>query len=183
MVKKLTTLLSLLSKEILIFKLLLLKFSLLTVMHKKIVSLVFLLKNGYINLLGNLNIVDRVPENRSYFTKSNLNLYFVFRYDLSDACAAALANGLLKDFNIISETDRDEVIDTFKVQREKQRMCAEKIAERSPDLQNLTCIGLDSKKDSRALLINTVGEGDDMRVFKSSGTVDNLTFTVESGQF
>ncbi len=36
MVKKLTTLLSLLSKEILIFKLLLLKFSLHTVMHKKL---------------------------------------------------------------------------------------------------------------------------------------------------
>ncbi len=92
-----------------------------------------------------------------------------------------MANGLLKDFGIISDKDSDEVIDSFKIQREKQRMCVEKVQERSLDLQNLTCIGLDSKRDTNALLMNTITDGEEVRIFKTSGTVDNLTFTVESG--
>jgi hypothetical protein len=92
-----------------------------------------------------------------------------------------LANSLLKDFGIISDADSDEVIDSYKIQREKQRMCADSVQQRNPDLQNLTCIGMDSKRDSKALMINTVGEGEDTKVFKTAGTVDNLTFTVESG--
>ncbi len=72
-----------------------------------------------------------------------------------------MANGLLKDFGIISDNDSDEVIDSFKIQREKQRMCVEKVQERSLDLQNLTCIGLDSKRDTNALLMNTITDGEE----------------------
>ncbi len=55
------------------------------------------------------------------------------------------------------------------------------VQQRNPDLQNLTCIGIDSQRDNKALMIKTVGEGEDTKVFKTAGTVDNLTFTVESG--
>jgi hypothetical protein len=54
-----------------------------------------------------------------------------------------------KDFAIISDTDKVEVIDSFKVEHEQQRMRAASVEERNPDLQQLTCICLDFKRDSK----------------------------------
>jgi hypothetical protein len=95
--------------------------------------------------------------------------------------AAALANGLLKDLSFIDENDRTDVLDASKIMREKARICAGNIDERAPDLTGLKCIGLDSKRDSNVPQLQEVIENGVMRVFKTSSTVDNLTFTVESG--
>jgi hypothetical protein len=95
--------------------------------------------------------------------------------------AAALANGLLKDLGFIDEKDRVDVIDASKIMREKARICASNIQERSPDLSGLTCIGLDSKRDSNVPQLQEVHEDGGVKVFKTKTTVDNLTFTVESG--
>jgi hypothetical protein len=90
-------------------------------------------------------------------------IYISFRYEVSDSAAAALANALLKDFDIITEEDRMEVIDNFKIQQEKQRLCADSADERIPDLQKLSCIVLDSKRNSKALVLKTFGKGDNAR--------------------
>jgi hypothetical protein len=82
----------------------------------------------------------------------------------------------------ITDEDTVDVIDTYKIQREKKRKCAESVKARCPDLQNLTCIGMDSRRDSKALIMKTVGEGDDEKIFRTTGTVENLSFTVESGK-
>jgi hypothetical protein len=60
-------------------------------------------------------------------------------------------------------------------------MSAASISERSPDLKDLKCLGLDSKRDTDALVIQQVQEGEEMRAYKTAATIDNLTFTVESG--
>ncbi len=57
-----------------------------------------------------------------------------FRYGVSDYAAAALANGLLKDFGLISDTDRFEVIDPSKISREKRRVGEASIKEREDDV-------------------------------------------------
>ena len=65
--------------------------------------------------------------------------------------AAALANGLLKDFGIITREDRDEVIDGNKIRREKMRVSKGVVTEQDEDVINLTCIGVDGKKDKDSL--------------------------------
>jgi hypothetical protein len=95
--------------------------------------------------------------------------------------AAALANALMKDLGYITETDRVDVLDANKIQREKRRMCAASVQEHSSDLRKLSCIGVDSKRDSNSLVIQEVVEGDVLTAFKTTAVVDHLTFTAESG--
>jgi hypothetical protein len=105
----------------------------------------------------------------------------IYRCGISDYQASALANGLLKDFGIITATDRVEVLDPSKISRERQRISSASLVE--PDLTNLRCLGLDSKRDSNALVIQEVQTDDgETRAYKTAATVDNLTFTVESGK-
>ena len=104
-----------------------------------------------------------------------------FRYGLSDYAAAALANALLKDFGIITATDRVDVLDPSKISREKKKIGAAAIVEREPDIYQLECIGLDSKRDSDVPVILKIQEGEEIRDFKTRATVEHLTFTVESG--
>jgi hypothetical protein len=96
--------------------------------------------------------------------------------------AAALANALMKDLGFITETDRVDVLDANKIQREKRRMCAASVQEHSADLRELKYIGLDSKRDAKSLVIQEVLEGDVLTAFKTTAVVDHLTFTVESGK-
>jgi hypothetical protein len=56
---------------------------------------------------------------------------------------------LLKDLGFISDVDKIDVIDANKIKREKSRICTLSVKDREPDLQELTCIGLDSKKDNK----------------------------------
>jgi DNA integrity scanning protein DisA with diadenylate cyclase activity len=82
-----------------------------------------------------------------------------FRYGVSDYAAAALANALLKDFGIITNTDRVEVIDSSKISREKRRIGATSVIDREQDILKLQCIGLDSKKDANVpepVVIDTI---------------------------
>lgn len=104
-----------------------------------------------------------------------------FRYGVSDYAAAALANGLLKDFGLITISDRVEVIDPSKISREKRRIGTASVTEREEDICHLQCIGLDSKRDANVPVILQTQEGEDVRIFKTKATVDHLTFTVESG--
>jgi len=105
-----------------------------------------------------------------------------FRYGVSDYAAAALANGLLKDFGLITNSDRVEVIDPSKISREKRRIGIASIAEREEDTHRLHCIGLDSKRDANVPVILQSEEGEAVRIFKTKATVDHLTFTAESGE-
>jgi hypothetical protein len=97
--------------------------------------------------------------------------------------SAALANGLLKDLGFIDEKNRVDVIDASKIMQEKTQICASSIQVRSPDLSGLTCIGLNSKRDSNVPQLQEVHEDDVMKMFKTKSTihVNNLTFAVESG--
>ena len=105
-----------------------------------------------------------------------------FRYGISDYGAAALANALLKDFDLITNSDRAEVIDPSKISREKRRIGVASVAEREDDILHLKCIGLDSKRDADVPVILQSQEGENVRIFKTKATVDHLTFTVESGK-
>jgi hypothetical protein len=106
-----------------------------------------------------------------------------FRFGISDYAAAALANGLLKDLGYITDTDHMEVVDPSKISREKRRICAVSLTDREKDMIGLKCIGLDSKRDANALVIQEVQDGDNMKAYRTSATVDNLTFTAESGEY
>jgi hypothetical protein len=106
---------------------------------------------------------------------------FIFRYGVSDYAAAALANGLLKDFGIITDTDRVDVLYPSKISREKRRISQDALGERETEILQLQGIGLDSKRDADSLVIETVTEGDKITAFKTKAVVDHLTFTSESG--
>jgi hypothetical protein len=90
----------------------------------------------------------------------------------------------MKDLGLITEGDKVNVLDAKKIQREKRRICAQTLNEREPYLKELTCIGLDGKTDKKVPILETkVHEEDGSKsVFKTTGKVHNLTFTVESGK-
>jgi hypothetical protein len=144
------------------------------------------LKNKFLTLAHWCNLaryrISPIVENWDLWTRKFISCTY-YRYGVSDYAAAALANGLLKDFGIITPTDRVEVLDPSKISREKRRISAASICERSPELTELKCIGLDSKRDANALVIQRVQEGEEIRAYKTSTTLDNLSFTVESGRF
>jgi hypothetical protein len=126
-----------------------------------------------------LKIVKKLATLSLKGNKLTNNLYY--RHGISNMAAAAIGNGLLKDLGFIDENDHIDVLDASKIMRDKARICAENIDDRAPDLTGLTCIGLDSKRDSNVPQLQEVIENGVMRVFKTLSTVDNLTFTVESG--
>ena len=78
-------------------------------------------------------------------------IFLILRYQISDMAAAALANGLLKDFGIITRNDKEEVIDSNKVMREKKRVSGGAVQVHDTNVQSLLCIGLDGKKDKNSL--------------------------------
>jgi hypothetical protein len=109
-----------------------------------------------------------------------LLLYFL-RYGVSDYAAAAIANGLLKDYGYITEEDRHHVIDPSKIAREKRRIGMSSLGERRAGVFNVKCIGLDSKRDADSLVIQLHEEDGVTTAYKTKATVDHITFTVESG--
>jgi len=110
-------------------------------------------------------------------------MHYSFRYGVSDYAAAALANGLLKDYGHITDDDRIDVLYPSKISREKRRISEGTLAEREVEILQLQCIGLDSKRDADSLVIETVTEGDKITAFKTKAVVDHLTFTCESGNY
>jgi hypothetical protein len=81
------------------------------------------------------------------------------RFGVSDYAAAALANGLLKDYGHITDDNRINVIDPSKISREKRRISTASLNERKTEVTGLRCIGLDSKRDADSLVIETFSEG------------------------
>lgn len=100
---------------------------------------------------------------------------------MSDTAAAALANGLLKDLNNITNEDRDEVVDAAKIRRERNRVCRQIIHEHD-SLEKFKCIGLDGKRDRGSLIYAEIidSSGQSHRE-KSKAEIDHYTFTIESG--
>jgi hypothetical protein len=76
-------------------------------------------------------------------------IFAFFRYGLSDRCAAAIGTALLKDYGIVTDGDRSQVISRTKVHLEKKRLSKLAIESRIPDVVGLTCIGFDSKNDAK----------------------------------
>jgi hypothetical protein len=103
------------------------------------------------------------------------------RYGVSDYAAAALANGLLKDYGFITEEKRHDFIDPSKIAREKRRIGIASLQERRPDVDKVKCIGMDSKRDADSLVIQLHEADGKTTAYKTKATVDHLTFTVESG--
>ena len=60
-----------------------------------------------------------------------------------------MANGLLRDYKIVTPTNTAELVDKCKIRREKAKLGTLLLKERSAAVQNLTCIGFDSKKDQK----------------------------------
>jgi hypothetical protein len=105
----------------------------------------------------------------------------MFRFGVSDYAAAALANGLLKDYGLITPEDRTDVLYPSKISREKRRISAKSLSEREDEVTSLKCIGLDSKRDADSLVIEKFTEGDKTTAFRTKANVEHLTFTIESG--
>ena len=62
---------------------------------------------------------------------------------------AALGTAALRDHGLITDDSKHLIIDRMKVRREKERLGCVLLAERDAKVQNLTCIGFDSKKDPK----------------------------------
>ena len=62
---------------------------------------------------------------------------------------AALGTAALRDHGLITDDSKHLIIDRMKVRREKERLGCVLLAERDAKVQNLTCVGFDSKKDQK----------------------------------
>ena len=83
----------------------------------------------------------------------------------------------------VSENNQDEVVDRHKIEREKTRVSCKHLKDREQGTLNLTCVGLDSKRDNNVPVLEEIIKDGKKKVFKSKATVDHLTFTAESGIF
>nr|XP_047140195.1 uncharacterized protein LOC124815489 [Hydra vulgaris] len=104
------------------------------------------------------------------------------RYAISSEAAAALGNGLLKDLGVITKTDRTDVLDKSKMDRAKKRVCLQSVAEHNIIVQNLSCIGCDSKDDKGSLVYRSMLPDSISKKNKLIEKVYYLSFTVESGE-
>ncbi|XP_047127788.1 uncharacterized protein LOC124808635 [Hydra vulgaris] len=107
------------------------------------------------------------------------------RYAISSEAAAALGNGLLKDLGVITKTDKTDVLDKSKMNQAKKRVCLQSVAEHNIIVQNLSCIGCDSKDDKGSLVYrsmlpdsiskkNKLIEKSTFEVLKQYNSVDSL---------
>nr|XP_047132431.1 uncharacterized protein LOC105843194 [Hydra vulgaris] len=101
----------------------------------------------------------------------------VIKYGISDKAAAAVANALLQDIGYLHLND---VIDPSKMKREKERVCFNASFEQSK-VSNIKAIGLDSKRNKNSLVYEQRDIDSEIKLCKSTSTVDHLTFTIESG--
>ncbi|XP_047143056.1 uncharacterized protein LOC124817256 [Hydra vulgaris] len=104
------------------------------------------------------------------------------RYAVSSEAAAALGNGLLKDLGVITKTDKTDVLDKSKIDRAKKRVCLQSVAEHNTIVQNLSCIGCDSKDDKGSLVYRSMLSDSISKKNKLIEKVYHLSFTVESGE-
>lgn len=109
-------------------------------------------------------------------------MYF-FRLQIPDPACAALANALLCDLGIITESDTRSVIDTNKVRRWKKKVANHLEKERQKDVLGAKCIGVDGKKDKNALImVSSEGQEGEFFISKETATLDHHTFTINSGK-
>ena len=111
--------------------------------------------------------------------KYQVQCFLLFRYEISDEAAAALANGLLRDFNIVSDSSNHEVLDGAKVRREKVRVGDHEVKERGE--VKLKCIGTDGKKVKKAKAIKVNEINGEKTITRTTDTIDYYTYTIESG--
>nr|XP_047140010.1 uncharacterized protein LOC105846137 [Hydra vulgaris] len=102
----------------------------------------------------------------------------VIRYGILDEAAAAVANALLQDIGYLHLND---VIDPSKMKREKERVCFNASFEQSK-VSNIKAIVLDSKCNKNSLVYEQRDIDGEIKLCKSTSTVDHLTFTIESGE-
>lgn len=95
--------------------------------------------------------------------------------------AAALANGLLRDFKIISSNDKFEIIDPSKIRREKLRIGDREVNTR--DVSGLRCIGADGKKDKKSKVILEREVDGETYITKTTDTIEHYSYTIESGNY
>ena len=68
------------------------------------------------------------------------------------------------------------------MKREKSRVCSDAVDNHKANVKSILCIGLDSKKDNKSLVLGERVGGRANQVFKAvRRTLDHLTFTIESG--
>ncbi|XP_065681646.1 uncharacterized protein LOC105843194 [Hydra vulgaris] len=67
------------------------------------------------------------------------------------------------------------------MKREKERVCFNASFEQSK-VSNIKAIGLDSKRNKNSLVYEQRDIDSEIKLCKSTSTVDHLTFTIESGK-
>ncbi|XP_047143786.1 uncharacterized protein LOC105849369 [Hydra vulgaris] len=99
----------------------------------------------------------------------------VIRYGISDEAAAAVANALLQDIGYL-HLNKPSLL-----KREKERVCFNANFEQSK-VSNIKAICLDTKYNKNSLIYEQRDIDGEIKLCKSTSTVDHLTFTFESGE-
>ena len=105
--------------------------------------------------------------------KYQVQCFLLIRYKISDEAAAALANALLRDFQIITDNLNHEFQDDAKVQREKVRVGNHEVKERGE--VKLKCIGTDGKKVKKAKAIKVNEINGEKFISRMTDTIDLYT--------
>lgn len=119
-------------------------------------------------------------------TQNRLDLSFfiseVDRFQISDRAGAALATGLLRDLGLVTESDKSQVVDRYKIRRErKKRQVIKKRKRKEETSGRVKCFGFDGKKDKKTKVLKEV-EVDGKAVTKqATATEEHIVFVEEPG--
>ena len=109
----------------------------------------------------------------------------VDRFQISDRAAAALATGLMRDLGLVSDSDKSQVVDRYKVRRERKKRQKDKKRKRKEETAgNVNCLGFDGKKDKHTRIL-IESEVDGKIVLKQAiRTEEHIVFVDEpSGKY
>ena len=105
------------------------------------------------------------------------------RYGISDRAAAALANAIMTDLEIIDEKRTKNVIDKSKIRRERTRVRNQSVMEKNKDISGgIKCIGFDGKRDRKTKIQKSVIQNGKEKLVHEVGTEEHITYTSEPNE-
>ena len=98
---------------------------------------------------------------------------------IGDRVGAALVTALLEDLNMVTPDDRTNVIDIYKIRREKLRVRSiQKEKKRTEIKGKLKCVGFDGKSDKNTkVFLEMIKDDGDIELVKDEITEDHVVYT------
>ena len=101
------------------------------------------------------------------------------RFQISDRAAAAIANSVMQDLNLITDDDKTYVIDRSKLRRERERCRAEIRKKEQENFKLVNAIYFDGRKDATQVTM----QGPNDKFYRSVQLEDYYTMVGKPGEY